>query len=241
MKAGQKVTIAAVALLVLLVCGFATWKLQKEPTTSPTDIQSNQIDQVALAQLQADLQEITPHFIDASKANGQILTSQEQKIKDDLVAVFLATNPGGDKDYYSNVWLNAVGKRYSLITQPSGGGSYDEVIDSKTGKITVVPGEARYYLASEGRDIALYIDNQAIRTYTLDQADAVLVPGSVLSGNETYHLGTSDLSIVPVQTHTKNSITISVFDSSQIVQNPDAQPNAMQTMNKKTRIVTLPF
>ena len=83
---------------------------------------------------------------------------------------------------------------------------------------------------------------ERVSTHTT-QDGMVLVSGSQLSGNETYHSGTSDFSMVPVQTHTKSSITISVFDSSQMVQNPDAlsQPTAMQTMNKKVREVTLSF
>lgn len=231
-------------MIALIVCGFVVWKLSTPnmpaPVTTNTDT-TTQNSQVALAQLQADLQEVTPHFIDASKGSGQTLTSEEQKIKDDMVAVLLAADPGQSKDYLSSAWLNAVGKRYILVTQPSGGSSLNEIVDSQTGKITIIPGERAYYLASEGRDIALYIDTQAIHTYSLDQADAVLVSGSQLSGNETYHSGTSDFQIAPVQTHTKNSITISVFDSSQTVKNPNAQPNEMQTMNKKLRSITLSF
>lgn len=196
--------------------------------------------QEMLARLQTDLQAITPHFIDTDRMNAQSLTPEESEIKDDLVGLFI-TEHRDDQDNYNTLWLNAIGKRYILASKPVAETSYDEIIDSQTGTVTPISGEARYYLASEGRDLALYIDTQDIRTYTLDQAGAVLVPGSQLSGNETYHSGTSDAYLVPEQTHTKNSITISVFDSSQIVQNPNAQPNAMQTMNKKIREVTLSF
>jgi hypothetical protein len=239
----QKTILGAIAVVVLLVCGFAVWKLSaSKPGQTPAEQTIFTASKAALAQLQTDLQAVTPHFIDRSDSGAQSLTPEEQKIKDDLVAVFIAQNPGNDKDYYSNAWLNAVGKRYILASQPSGGSSLNEIIDSQTGKITLIP-EGGYSLALEGRDAILYIDTQAIRTYTLDQADAVLVAGSQLSGNETYHSGTSDFTLVPVQTYTKNSITISVFDSSQLVQNPDAksQPTAMQTMNKKVRTVTLSF
>lgn len=196
--------------------------------------------QEMLARLQTDLQAITPHFIDTDRMNAQSLTPEESEIKDDLVGLFI-TEHRDDQDNYNTLWLNAIGKRYILASKPVAETSYDEIVDSQTGTVTPISGEARYYLASEGRDLALYIDTQDIRTYTLDQAGAVLVPGSQLSGNETYHSGTSDAYLVPEQTHTKNSITISVFDSSQIVQNLNAQPNAMQTMNKKIREVTLSF
>lgn len=78
-------------------------------------------------------------------------------------------------------------------------------------------------------------------TYTLDEGTFVPVPGSKLSGNETYHNGKGDISLLVDETHTDNSIHISVFDGLQSVQNPDAQPNAMQTMNKKIREMDLTF
>ncbi|MDB5188127.1 MAG: hypothetical protein JWO50_647 [Candidatus Kaiserbacteria bacterium] len=204
------------------------------------------IDRAALAQealtrLQANIKNVTPHFVDVSRLNSQSLTPEESEIKDDIIGVFITENPGESEDYYSTIWLIAVGKRYILASKPMAESSYDEIIDSQTGKVTIIPGESRYYLASSGRNTALYIDYQAIRTYALDAADAVIVPGSQLSGNETYHSGTSDAYLASIQTHTKNSIDISIFDSSQIVQNPDAQPNAMQTMNKKIRTATFLF
>ena len=226
------VVVVAVALGV-----FAVWKPQ---SSAPTVSTTTQVDKTALAQLQTDLRSITPHFIDASKANGQMLTPEEQKTKDDVVALFTARMPD-NKDYYSGLWLDALGRRYILVSQPSAGSSFDEIIDSQTGNVTPISAERAYYLASDGRDIALYIGTQAIYTYTLDQADVVLVPDSQLSGNDTYHSGTSDFQLAPEQTHTKNSIIISIFDSSQIVQNPDASPNAMQTMSKRVREVTLSF
>lgn len=238
----QQKTILGVIVVTVLAFAFIAWKLNAPKIAqSPSEQATSTADPAVLAKLQADLQTVAPHFIDASKGNGQTLTPEEQKIKDDVVALFLVANSANNRDYYSNLWLNAVGKRYILATQPSSGSSYDEIIDSQTGKVTPIPGEARYYLASEGRNVALYVDTQAIHIYTLDQADAILVSGSQLSGTETYHSGTSDFQIAPVQTHTKNSITISVFDSSQIVKNPDAQPNEMQTMNMKIRDLTLSF
>ena len=235
----RKTIISVIVFLVVVACGFAIWKFQ---SSAPTASTTTQVDKAALTQLQADLKNVTPHFIDASKANGQTLTPEEQKIKDDVVALFTAGMPD-NKDYYSRLWLDAVGKRYILASQPSAGSSIDEIIDSQTGTVMPISSEANIYLASEGRDIALYINYQAIYTYALDQASVLLMPGSQLSGNETYHSGTSDFQLEPEQTHTKNSITISVFDSSQTVHNPDAlsQPTAMQTMNKKVREVTLSF
>ena len=83
----NKKYIIAIVCLIVLMCAFAVWKLQS-PTTSvfvtPT------ANQAALAQLQTDMQNVTPHFIDASKTNGHALTPEEQKIKDDAVALFVA-------------------------------------------------------------------------------------------------------------------------------------------------------
>ncbi|MDO8604270.1 MAG: hypothetical protein Q7K40_02625 [bacterium] len=235
---GKIFSIGIVALIFMGVIGlfaFADWKLKfHPPATSP-------VGQTALMQLQADMQGVTPHFIKTGDDNRRTYTPVEQKIKDDLVTFLLAANPGGDKDYYSGLWLDAIGKRHILVSQPSSGSSINEIIDSQTGKVTPISAEREYYLASEGRNAALYLGTQAIYIYTLDQDGVVLVSGSQLSDNETYHSGTSDFQMAPVQTHTKNSITISVFDSSQTVQNPDAQSNAMKTMNKKVRQLTLPL
>ncbi len=227
----NKLILAATVLVVCAGAGFIAWRALV-PGMSPES-------RVALSQLPVDMRGISPHFLDASKANAQALTLQELKIKDHLIAFFVGGG-SGNADFYSQLWLDAVGKRYILATQPVAESSYDEIIDSQTGAVTRIPGETRFYLAPE-RDVALYIDRQAVYTYALDNPSYTLVPGSELSGSETYHSGTSDAYLAPVQTHTKDSITISVFDSSQIVQNPDAQPNAMQTMNKKLRDVTLPF
>lgn len=226
----------AVMLAILLVF-FAVLKFQ---SSTSAELAATKVDKVALAQLQSDLKKISPHFIDSSKAYEQTLTPLDQKIKDDIVALFTAGMPDS-KDYYSGLWLNAVGKRYILASQLSGRSSFDEIIDSRTGKAIPIPGGRVHSPVLERENIALYINDQAVYTYALDQAETALVPGSQLLGNETYHSGTSDFMLVPVQTHTKNSITISVFDSSQLVQNPDAQPNAMQTMSKKVRQVTLPL
>lgn len=232
----NKLILIAILILAALACGFAISKWHAHtidiPVTSPAS-------QAELAQLQSDLPPVAPHFIDSSRTNAQALTPEEQKIKDDVVALLAAGQPDGS-DYYSGLWLDAVGKRYILLSQPSAESSLNELVDSQTGKVAIIPGGA-YFLTPEGRDIALYIDTQSIRTYTLDQSDAVLVPGSQLSGTETYHSGTSDAYFIPEQTHTADSITISVFDSSHTVQNPDAQPNGMQTMNKKLREMTLSF
>lgn len=226
-----KTVLLVCAGLIVAYCVFVAWKFNvAEPSTPP-------VANKALEQLWVDLQTATPHFVEATKADAQTLTLSEQKIKDDVTALFIAGQPDSS-DYYSQLWLDAIGKRYVLISQLSIRGSHDEILDSQTGKVTPIPGEVRFYLAPD-KNIALYIDYQAIYIYALDQPLFVLVPGSKLSGNETYHSGLSDAFLVPKQTHTKDSVAISVFDSSQLVQNPDAQPNAMQTMNKNVRQIKL--
>ncbi len=105
----KKTLLVAIICLAVLACTFAAWRLYSPTKTvfvTPT------ANQAALAQLQADLQGVTPYFLDANRPNRQTYTSEEQKIKDDLVAFSLASNPGGDKDYYSGLWLDAIGTRY---------------------------------------------------------------------------------------------------------------------------------
>ncbi len=236
----QKTIFIAVIVIVLIV-GIGVWKVSTSRIIQTiTERGTPSLDQAALLQLQTDIQGITPHFIDASRTSDKSV--KEQNIKNDIVA-FLSAGQPDNKDYYSGLSLDAVGKRYVLISQPSGGSSYDEIIDSQTGKVTHITGKRSYRIASKERDVVLYINNQSIYTYTLDQASPVLVPGSHIFGTETYHSGTSDFELTPEQTHTKNSIKISIFDSSQTetAHNPNAQRNAMQVMNKKVRSVTLSF
>lgn len=206
-----------------------------------TPLTGSETMQRAIAKLLSDMKNVMPHFVDATRVHSQALTPEESEIKDRVVELLIAKNPGGSEDYYSAIWLNAIGKRYILISQPSAESSHDEIIDSQTGTVTPISGEVRYYLTSEGRDVALYIDYTSVHIYTLDQPDVVLVKGSQLIDNETYHSGTSDAYLSPVQTHTTHSMTISVFDSSQIVPNPESQPNAIQTMYKKLRDIVLTF
>jgi hypothetical protein len=235
----RKIFVAIVVIVVLLF-GFAMWKLHSVVPSSPA------VDQVELSQLQSDLQSVTPHFIDSTRPDDGSLTTQEQKIKDDVVAL-LTSQEADNADYYSGLLLRAIGERYVLISQPSADSYYDVLIDSHTGSSTFIPNGASYvpfYLPLQhsqpqsGKQMVLYIGAQDIYTYTLDQSSFVVLPHSTLSGNETYHSGRSDFRLDPDQTHTDNSLTIAVFDGSQIVQNPDAQANAMQTMNKKLRDVT---
>lgn len=236
----QKTILGAIIVIVLIACGFAVWKLSTPNTSTSvsTDTSASQVDKATLTQLQADLQNVTPHFIDSSKANGQILTPEEQKIKDDVVALFLVGQPSNDKDYYSGLWLDAVGTRYILASQPSAESSYDEIIDSQTGKATPIPQGVRFNLAS--KSAMLYIAPQAIYTYMLDHAATNLVTGSQLSDTETYHSGEADMpDVIPHQTHTDTSITISVFDSSKRAPNPALGQGA--TMNGEVRKVTLSY
>lgn len=233
----SKILLITIVCLVVLACAFAIWKMYAAMTTSFVTSRSSQ---VALAQLQNDLQNVTPHFIDANKASRQMYTPEEQKIKDDVVRFSLASNPEGDKDYYSGLWIDALGKRYILITQPIAESSYDEVIDSQTGTVTPIPEAARYDLSSGGRNAVFYIDTQHIYLYTLDQPATTLVSGSELSGTETYTSGIADNpDIIPSESYTQNSITITIFDSSKRVPNPKLGVGA--TMNGAVREVTLSF
>lgn len=228
----KKILPISIAVILVIASGsgfYYNQNLQKRLSNEATSA-----TQVALAKLQVDLQNITPHFIDSSKASGQVLTPEEQKIKDDVIAL-LSARQKSNADFYSKLWLSGVGKRYILVSQPSGESFHDEIIDSQTGEVTPIFGLTRYFLTPE-RNIALYIDYQAIYTYSLDQANAIIISNSLLFDNESYYPSTSNTFLTPTETHTKDSITISVFDSSQKVQSPNTQ-----TTSEKIREVTLTF
>lgn len=159
MKSTNSKILIAIVCVAVLACAFAAWKLYTPTSTTPS------ADKAALVQLQTDLQGVTPHFVDSSKANGQSLTPEEQKIKDDIVALLVASQPD-NSDFLSGLWLNAIGKRYILVTQPIAESSYDEVIDSQTGTVTPNPESARYDLTPGGRNSVLYIDTQHVYLYT---------------------------------------------------------------------------
>lgn len=228
-----------------------TLKITCDQTISPSGsvLSTITVDPALLTRLQANLQDITPYFIDSRSFDGKPLTSQEEKIKNDIIDILVFKEPE-NREYYSRLWPRAIGKRYVLVAQPSASSYYDILIDSQTGETSFLKNAAGYIIhylplerprPTEGRQAVLYVGYQDLYTYTLDQASFVLVPGSKLSGNEAYHSGRGDFNLLPEETHTDDSIIISVFDSSQIVQNPRAPENGMQTMNEKIREVTLSF
>ena len=235
----KKTLLIGVTVVAVLVCTFAVWKLYSPkvtPTPSGNTNPTTLVDEkTALATLQADLQNVTPHFIANTEGNGHAtLTLEEQKIQDDLVAIYAARyaaqNPSSPARSWlvqaqNGTWLNAIGKRYILLTEADVKKARDQIFDTQTGVATPIPDGLRFYFAPD-RDIVLYLDLQAIHTYSLDQSTAILVPGSQLSGTETYHSGYAEgigVDMDPRYTKTKNSITISVFDSSKMVPNPDVQ------------------
>lgn len=209
---------------------------------SPTSVMSKE---AALAQLRDDLKNATPHFLSRKKATGEeAFTPEEAKIAEDVLTLFAAqyaeSNPGAPilkLKIGNDVMLNAIGKRYVLAAQAGAESARDAIIDAQTGTITSIMPNTRYYLAPQ-RNTVLYVDRQALYTYTLDQASAVLVPGSQLSGIETYHNGVEGLGIEvnPQQSHTNSSITVTIFDSSKTLQNPDGA-----TGYAKVRETTLSF
>lgn len=209
---------------VIAIGGVAYLALNKYSSNSPS------------SQLETDVSASALQFVQ----RDQTLTPELQKIHGDILALLTAKEPN-NADYLSQFWLVAVGRRYVLISQPSAGSSYDEIVDSHTGTIRTLPNGASYahfYRAFEGGgNMAIYIGDKDIYTYTLDQESFVLVPGSKLSGTETYTSGAYDSPAAQAeQVHTDTSITISVFDSSQLVPNPDVSGAKMY---KKIRKVTL--
>jgi hypothetical protein len=233
----KKMWLSIIILIAAIACIFFAWELHLH-----TSVDSNTtpvVDKAALVHLQTDMQDITSHFIEVNRDGSQTLTPEEQKIRDDVVALFVADGNNG-AEFYSNLWLDAVGTRYILATQPIAESSYDEVIDSQTGTVMTIPESARYDL-SPGRNAMFYIDPQHIYLYTLDQPATTLVPGSALTGTETYNSDEADNpAIIPTgMSHTQNSITITIFDSSDRVPNPKLGVGA--TMNGVVREVTLTF
>ena len=112
----QRILVIAIIVLAVLVCMFAIWKLQSPTSTAiaTPPVDKAALAKVALARLQANMQNVTPHFIDANRVNAQSLTPEESEIKDDIIGLFITENPGESEDYYSTIWLNGVGKRYIL-------------------------------------------------------------------------------------------------------------------------------
>lgn len=237
-------------MITILVIGGGIYYFTRPQTQSTTYTPVD--EKTALAQLQSDMQSVAPHFIANNQGSGHAtLASEEQKIQNDLIALYVAryaaANPSTPADAWlvqaqNGIWLNAIGKRYILLTEADVKGATDVILDVQTGQAAPISDskKLRYYLAPE-RGIALYIDSQALYTYSLDQASATPVVGSQLSGSETYHdgyIGGIGVEINPQETHTKNSITISIFDSSKNVPNPDV-PGA--TMYAKVGQKSLSF
>lgn len=243
-----------IVLILAILAGLGWLVMEKSKVLTPsTDTTYTLVgEKITLAQLQTDMQSIASHFIANNQGSGHAtLTSEEQKIHDGLIALYTArytaANPSTPADAWlaeaqNGIWLNAIGKRYILLTEANAKSATDVILDVQTGQTTSISGskKLRYYLAPE-REIALYVDSQALYTYSLDQVSATLISGSQISGTETYHngyIGGIGIEINPQETHTKNSITISIFDSSKSVPNPDV-PGA--TMYAKVGQKTLSF
>jgi hypothetical protein len=224
----QRTSVEAIIVVVLIACGFAVWT-QRSPAATPDTNSATFIDEKsALAQLQTDTQNMTPHFIVPTWKQGQTLTPEEKKIETDVATLMGAqyataypNNPAFKFMPGTDFWVNIIGKRYILITQLGADKSNDVILDSQTGQMIQIPGIIPLYLPES--DIALNIGAQAIYAYSLDKASSTLVAGSELSGTETYNDGIGELGppIAVQETHTKNSIIISVFDSSKAISTPD--------------------
>lgn len=241
--------VTLIVVTVTLVIGgiyYFTRPKTQSATYTPVD------EKTTLSQLQGDMQNVTPHFITNNEGGGHAsFTPEEQKIRDNLVALYAAryaaASPSSPASGWlleaeSGIFLNAIGKRYILLTEANVKSATDVILDVQTGQATPIFGskKLRYYLAPE-REIALYVDSKALYMYSLDQVSATLISGSELSGTETYHNGYIDgigIEINPQETHTKNNITISVFDSNKTMPNPDV-PGA--TMYAKIGQKTLSF
>ncbi len=247
----QKAILGAVVVMALLAGGFAVWKFhstasQPYPITNSTPL----IDEkTAFAQLQADVQSVKPYFVvDKGESRNAIMVPEEQKmeqkIRDDLVMLYAARyyamrgsipadRAGVLVEAKNGIWLDAVGKKYILVTETDVKMTRDVILDLQTGQVTPITnkdGESLHYSLAPERNIALYIEPQVLFTYSLDQATTTLVAGSKLQGTETYKSGLEDgpsPGIIPQETHTKNNITISIFDSSRIVPSPDVPERPM--------------
>lgn len=238
--------ILPILIMVAIIAAGGIYYLSRTTTAGPEspDAAAPIDEETALLNLQADMRDVAPHFIVPTWQQGQTLTSDEKKIEADVAALLstqiAAAHPNNPRFTVmpgNDFWLNAIGTRHVLISQ-AGADSFNEaILDSRTGALTPIPGDVALYLAPE-RNAALYIGPQAIYFYSIDEASATLMPGSQLGGTETYHNGVGGLGIIvqPDETHTEDSISISVFDSTTSVPNPDGG-----TMYVKTGQRTLSF
>lgn len=222
--------LVGIACLALAACILVLLNSRVPASVQLAVSSTSAIDErAALAQLQSDLKPITPHFVDASSQTEQTLTPEDHNIKNDvaelLSAQYSAAYPSlpartPEDLLRSDLWLSAIGRRYVLITQSGAERTSDAILDSQTGEVTRIPSLDIYDLAPD-RDLILYIDTQALYTYSLDQATTTLVTGSRLSGSETYHDGAEEILDHAHESHTTDRITISVFDSGSRVPNPE--------------------
>lgn len=223
-----------IACVALVAGAFAVWKLD-----APASPAALRIDEAtALAHLQNDMQDIEPHFVDARMQTAQALSLTDDKIKSDVAELYSARYSyalSPDDLLRTGLWLSAIGKRYILVTEAGAESIHDTILDSQTGMVARIPSLDIYDLAPD-RDLKLYIDAQALYTYSLDHATTTPVANSQLSGGETYHDGAGEILDHAHESHTIESITISVFDTGSRVPNPDGG-----TMYEKIGEKTLTF
>jgi len=190
---------------------------------------------------QIDLSKVEPGFVFHEK--GQGISRELQTIQSEARNILIGTEPDIAPIAY-DAWLQGVGQRYGLLRVFHGVDGWtvkgDFIIDfvDRTSARISSEGDRDLYT----QDAVVYISPGRVTYYKIDSPSALVLPGSALPAGQTYDGGyiprnSSLKAFNPRETHTNNTLTISVFDPYAFVELPDNP--LYQKMNKWLRDITL--
>jgi hypothetical protein len=167
-------------------------------------------------------------FVDDKELNSVPLSPVIRQVK-----AALARSLGED---VSRIRIRAIAAQTILVSIMTTTGWNDILIDTASGKRTFVSTGGIYSIMLG--DTILYVDRTIIQYYRLGQESFFILPGSQLSGTETYMSTVGNIVDLPSLTDTEGMITISVYDIKQEVRDPVTKEYVGQ---QKTRDVTFPL
>lgn len=170
----------------------------------------NEQSQNPSTQMSMNLTTIVPQFIDDKEREGVPLSPDLKKIKDAV-----ANRMGYES---SRVILRAVTPGTVLVTAITNTGGNDSIFDLATQKNTFVSNLGGVN-SIKINDTIVYIDNEKISYYKLGQSSFLPLITSELTPPETYNSGEADIAPTIHETHANKTITVSVYDSSQLIGN----------------------